>query len=558
MTDQELERRLQEAMEHAAPDVLEQILSSCDQQKGPVISMTNPKRKNGRAPLMATAAALVVVLSGALGYGWHTANAADARILLDVNPSLSITVNAKERVLSVDPLNDDAEAIIGGMNLKGSQLEVAVNALIGSMVQNGYLDELQNSILVSVENHDAAKAEQLQQKVTAAISTPLAENGLEPAVLSQNVSEDEELASFARQYGISVGKAALIREITAQDQTLAVESLTPMTVNELSLILTSRGTGTGAVTQTGTASSKAYISQDEAKEAAFFHAGVEAKDVSRCEIEFDSEDGLMVYELEFFAGTTEYEYDIDARSAAVVHFSSEDKDPGQAGGNVSSHSGIISKEQVKTIALQKAGVPASAVTGLQVELDQDDSSAKYEITFHADGKKYEMEIDAISGSVLECSAEGGGSTSAGSKQLTETEAKAAAFRHAGVKESAVSGLKVELDRGTLTTKYELEFWAGGSEYDYEIDAYTGKVLEYSVEKDDSAGSSQGRISEDQAKSIAFQAAGIKASAAAELKVSLDEDDGKMVYEIGFKVGEKRFECEVDAASGRILTSEWDD
>ena len=79
-----------------------------------------------------------------------------------------------------------------------------------------------------------------------------------------------------------------------------------------------------------------------------------------------------------------------------------------------------------------------------------------------------------------------------------------------------------------------------------------------MEKDDSAGSSQGRISEDQAKSIAFQAAGIKASAAAELKVSLDEDDGKMVYEIGFKVGEKRFECEVDAASGRILTSEWDD
>ncbi len=482
MTDQELERRLQEAMEHAAPDVLEQILSSCDQQKGPVISMTKPEKKNWRTPLMATAAALVVVMSGVFGYGWHTAHAAEARILLDVNPSLSITVNAKERVLFVEPLNDDAEAIIGGMNLKGSQLEVAVNALIGSMVQNGYLDELQNSILVSVENRDAAKAEQLQQKVAAAISVPLSENGLEPAVLSQNVSEDEELISVAKQSGISVGKAALIREITTQDQTLSVESLAPMTVNELSLILHSRGAGTGAVTQTGTASSKAYISQDEAKVAAFSHAGVQMKDVTRCEIEFDSEDGIMVYELEFFAGTTEYEYDIDARSAAVVHFSREEKGAAQTGGNASSNSGTLSKDQAKTIALQKAGVSASAAAGLKVELEQDDSSSKYEVEFYADGKKYEVDIDA----------------------------------------------------------------------------YSGKVLEYSTEKSEFLSSAQQRISEEKAKAIAFQAAGAKESDAAGLKISLDEDHGRIVYEIEFAVGKKEFECEIDAVSGSVLTSEWDD
>lgn len=46
-------------------------------------------------------------------------------------------------------------------------------------------------------------------------------------------------------------------------------------------------------------------------------------EVSRLEIEFDSEDGIMVYEVEFYAGTTEYDYDINARTAEVLHFSQE-------------------------------------------------------------------------------------------------------------------------------------------------------------------------------------------------------------------------------------------
>ena len=58
--------------------------------------------------------------------------------------------------------------------------------------------------------------------------------------------------------------------------------------------------------QTGTASAKGYISVDDAKEAAFAHAGVNASDVVYVETDFDSEHGVMVYEVEFYAGNVEY------------------------------------------------------------------------------------------------------------------------------------------------------------------------------------------------------------------------------------------------------------
>lgn len=85
-------------------------------------------------------------------------------------------------------------------------------------------------------------------------------------------------------------------------------------MNDITLIANSRGISDNTVNQTGTASAKGYISVDDAKEAAFAHAGVNASDVVYVETDFDSEHGVMVYEVEFYAGNVEYEYDINAQS----------------------------------------------------------------------------------------------------------------------------------------------------------------------------------------------------------------------------------------------------
>ena len=69
---------------------------------------------------------------------------------------------------------------------------------------------------------------------------------------------------------------------------------------------------------TGTASAKAYIGQDKAKEIAVSKAGVSASALTELEIEMDTSDGVMVYEVEFKAGGYEYDYEINASTGAVL------------------------------------------------------------------------------------------------------------------------------------------------------------------------------------------------------------------------------------------------
>ena len=67
--------------------------------------------------------------------------------------------------------------------------------------------------------------------------------------------------------------------------------------------------------------------------------------------------------------------------------------------------------------------------------------------------------------------------------LSEEEARRIVLEHAGLTEDQVTFVTFEMDRGRCRTEYDLEFYAGSEEYDYEIDAYSGEVISYSAEKD---------------------------------------------------------------------------
>ena len=500
MDERILEQRLRTAVEHTTPDILDQILSDCGPQQATVIPFSPSHKKKRRWPPLAVAAALAVVIcGGAFGIsGWRSTNAVDSVVMLDVNPSLSMDISSKERVLSVTPLNQDAETIIGDMDLAGTDLDVAVNALIGSMLQNGYLSDLQNAILVTVENQDAAKSAQLQQHLSDTINSVLQGGQLEGAVLSQTVVETPDLESLAQQYGISVGKAALIQEVIAQDATLTFASLAPLSVNEIALIAESRQLSAQSVTQTGTASAKAYITSEEAKNAALTHAGVSESSVAQLEIEFDSEDGLMVYEVEFYAGGVEYDYDINARTGEVVKSSREGGGSGGNTGSASSGSSgsYIGEAAATAAALRHAGVAEADTTYLRCWVEHDDGRAEcYEVEFLSGSTEYQYEIDLYTGAVLQSEQEtyglpSGGSTggssggTASGSLIGEAAAKSAALSHAGVGESSASRIQVELERDDGRTLYEVEFHVGRTEYSYEIDAYTGAILKAEQEIDD--------------------------------------------------------------------------
>lgn len=169
----------------------------------------------------------------------------------------------------------------------------------------------------------------------------------------------------------------------------------------------------------------------------------------------------------------------------------------------------ITREEAKAIALKDAGLAEADVRDLEVDLDLDDGPAHYDVDFEKGEKDYDYDIDAVTGEILrvqkpakETSSEptqkpttsdnsSSGSTnsnnsSTGStteKQLTKAEAKAIALKHAGVKESEVRDLDVELDRDDGTLHYDVDFEKDGYDYEYEIDAKTGKILKSRKERD---------------------------------------------------------------------------
>ena len=139
-----------------------------------------------------------------------------------------------------------------------------------------------------------------------------------------------------------------------------------------------------------------YIGKDKAKEIALNHAGITADKASFMKCEFDYDDGIAVYDVEFYFDRCEYNYEINARNGKILKvekdiFGVDAPAPDQE---------YISKADAKAIAFKHAGVKEADAKRVKVTFDFDDGVAEYEVEFHADKFDYEYEIDAVSGKIL--------------------------------------------------------------------------------------------------------------------------------------------------------------
>lgn len=308
------------------------------------------------------------------------------------------------------------------------------------------------------------------------------------------------------------------------------------------------------------------IGTEKAKDIALNHAKVAESDTLFLTVEPDYDDGRLEYEVEFYDGTTEYDYTIDGKTGTVLKFDTDlewyvpDDDAGYGWKNV------IGKQKAKEIALKQAGVSESDAQRMMVKPDWDDGVRIYEVEFTANGREYDYEIDAETGTVLsqdsdaEYTAASAGtsaaSATAGTGDIGSAKAKSIALNHAGVKESAADFLYAEADWDDGRRIYDVEFYANGKEYDYEILAADGTILsyDYDAEREWSASVSGSGdvISESKAKSIVTDRAGVSGTFR-ELK--LDRDDGRAVYEGEMYSNGTQYEFEIDAVTGAVL--DWD-
>ena len=133
-----------------------------------------------------------------------------------------------------------------------------------------------------------------------------------------------------------------------------------------------------------------------------------------------------------------------------------------------------------------------AVRFIRAELDRDDGRLHYDIDFVTDDTEYDYEIDASTGNIISKQAETFGGTggnsgtsgaNTGSGNITIEEAQSIALSHAGVSAADARFTKTKLDYDDGISKYEIEFVVGTYEYDYEINAANGTIIEYDIDRD---------------------------------------------------------------------------
>ena len=402
MTNEKMEQRLAAALEKTAPNDASGVLSRCEERKGTVIPMTTKKTTKRRWTSLIAACLAVMLLGGGLFY--QRANAVASVVSLDVNPSIELKVNRSEKVLVCTPLNEDAKAILAdmsnGADLKGAKLDVAVNAIVGSLVRNGYLDSISSAIMISVEDKDTARAEKLQRELTSTVDGVLQTSESRASVLTQTLTQDAVLEQQARENSISTGKAALVNRVLALNPALKFDALAKLSVEELKDLAEA---GAPAMP----------IGRDAARTAAEEYAGTTAVDSVTAEVDSELDEFPAHYEVELHTAWGEFEYLVDAYTGKVI---SGQKDllttastpstpnvttkPSDQKPDPSGTAQDIGYAKAKSIALNHAGVSENEAYDMDIELDDEDGILVYEVEFKSGNMKYDYEINAATGAIL--------------------------------------------------------------------------------------------------------------------------------------------------------------
>lgn len=158
----------------------------------------------------------------------------------------------------------------------------------------------------------------------------------------------------------------------------------------------------------------------------------------------------------------------------------------------------IGEAKAKSIALQHAGLQENNVTITKVRLEKDYNRYEYEVEFFAGNKEYDYEIDAITGEIIsyDFDIEGfqipngnttnnnsNNNTTNSSNNIGKEKAEQIALEHAGLTKEQVTYIQSELDKEHGRWEYQVEFRYNYNEYEYDINATTGEIMNHSVERD---------------------------------------------------------------------------
>ena len=261
---------------------------------------------------------LMVILSGC---GSNTASKTETIVTMDVNPSIQFELNQDDEVVGISAGNEDAKKILEKVDVEDDDANKAVDKIVDSLVDEGHLSTENNTVLLSVDNDDDDKRIELEQKLGETIQSSLKENSIDGAIFSQDMDIDDDVESLIKKYDISYGKATLIEKILDENddnqKAYKVEDLVKLNAQELIMIYQSMERKDDNDILLGSVSTSKYITIDEALAVALSDAGLAQNQITDLEIDYDIENGVLTYEIEFKGNGKEYEYEINASKGVI-------------------------------------------------------------------------------------------------------------------------------------------------------------------------------------------------------------------------------------------------
>ena len=238
---------------------------------------------------------------------------------------------------------------------------------------------------------------------------------------------------------------------------------------------------------------------------------------------------------------------------------------------------MIPMEEAQEAALKAADIVAADADISATTLSEVAGVACYKVEFTSGEYAYAYTINAETGAVMEMSSQEQNAQASGTQTETtdpaapapaqnatgtgtvdEAAAQKIALEHAGVKAADATITKSKLDYEDGRQVYEIEWYAGGKKYDYEIAVDTGEILSSAYDEKTSgwsvSNSSNVTVSEADAKKTALD----RVSGATDKDLyewKLDYDDGRPEYEGKIIYGGTEYEFTIDAATGSV--TEWD-
>ncbi len=579
---------------------------ACTHERTMILPMKKNYNKKVIRYVLSAAAALVLVITGAFGGIYYSNNVAiDSVIGIDVNPSVQITANKHDRVLDAIAINKEAEVVLADMNLKNTDLNIAVNAIIGSMFKNGYLeDNVTDKILITVQNDNTEKAQNVKTSILANIKEQLKEKHVSATVYNQTASKDNtDAQKVASEYGISVGKSIFINNLCNKYPELSASELADKSIAEIADFVAENkldisdiidydyddsiheniadeiedinedieeGKKPSKQNNESSVSSKTESVVSDSKPIESENENTQSKVESK-------ESKPQASESKVESKESKVESKESKPQASESKVESKDSKPQATESNKETSS---KTEEIPNIELMKKtkyhGYDVVFFIGDSYDFKNNHSLEEFDLSKNSDFetvywsefydiktnepiKIFTSQDDTFlnNGNGLQdiLNELGKASKPANIKLLSTDEAKQVALKNAGLSSKEVKYVKAELDKEDGIPVYEIDFKANGYEYEYEINAYTGKVIKKDIEKDDDkviSNPEKEGVSEEEAQKAAVKHAGFNYNNVTFISAKLTKDDGVKLYEIEFKADGYEYDYDIAYKDGTVL------